>query len=113
MFKNFFEPMEHGSRIKDIFCTFFSFVIILSTLIIITISIFQVGVLLKDAEIEPWVKNVIFLVTEFMWVAISLLLLSSLWKNIYRSQLISGDGNVRQRLKHQVDLLKGKFRNDR
>lgn len=115
MLRNFFEPVEHESTVKDIFCLFFSFIIIFSTLMIIAVSIFQVGVLVKDVEIEPWVKNVMFLVVEFMWISISLLLLSSLWKNIYRSQLISGEGNVRQRLKHQVDLFRGKLRigNDR
>lgn len=109
LLKRFLEGKEDESRIKNIFCTFFSFFILISSLIIIIINIYQVGVLLKGVEIEPWVKSFIFLCVEFIWMCIALMLISFLWKNIYSGQLISGEGNIRQRLKHQIDLFKGVF----
>lgn len=95
---------------KGSFCFFLSFFILTSTIVVIAINIFQVGVLIADVELELWVKSFIFLSVELMWMLVCIMSLSLLWKNIYDKQLIPGEGTVKERLVKNFNLFKVSFR---
>ena len=76
--------------------------IIVATVTVLSINIFQLATLIKEAEpetvFEPWIKSAMFTFTEFVWVMICLISMSFVWRNLYYKQIIPGKGSVKDRL---------------
>lgn len=101
---------NQSANVKDLFCVVMSFFMCIATIVVIMLDILQVATLFSDTNIQPWVKEFSYLCVEFVWMIMCLVSISLLWKNVYDKQLIPGEGTVKERLKHQVELFKGWLR---
>ena len=93
---------------KHLFCMVVSAGIFISLILMMGISWMQIGLALEEVQTDEVTKNVMYLIVTFIWQAIGLALIFLLWKNIADRQIISGTGNVRERIKqHWLVLKKG------
>ena len=87
---------------KDLFCLGLTISVITSILIITTINIYQVAVIFENEDIDKYVLEIIFLCVEFIWQMIGIVILFVIWKYIPNTKLISGNGNLKTRLKNKL-----------
>jgi uncharacterized BrkB/YihY/UPF0761 family membrane protein len=98
--------------LKYSFCLTMTIVIIFCAMIVIIISIYQIGQIWEQYEIEknetvePYVSEATYFAVTFIWEVVGATLIFLFWKNVYFRQIIPGEGNIRTRLKNYIGLKK-------
>ena len=98
---------------KDLFCLSLTMCVITSILIITAINIYQVAVIFENEDINKYVLETIFLCVEFIWQMIGVVILFIIWKYIPNTKLISGDGNLKTRIKNKFKELKKNIKKEK
>jgi len=85
------------------FSFLFTFLIVASVFYMTAFDIIHIGNLWKEYEqthyLEPWIKSLSFLVIEFVWQIIGVVLISFVWCNFCWKQIIPGEGGIKNRIK--------------
>ena len=93
-------------QFKKLFCLFLTLCVMFSVIVITTINIYQVGVIFEYEDAERYVVETIFLCVMFIWQMVGVVILFIIWKYIPNTKLISGDGNLKTRIKNKLIELK-------
>ena len=80
---NFRRKENYAASMKSLFCLFMTFTIIFSTMMVITVNIYQLGLIWQEVEVEPWIKEASFVIVEFLFQIIGVALIFLCWRFIY------------------------------
>ena len=98
---------------KELFCLGLTCCIIFSVMVITTTNIYQVAVIFEYEDAERYVVETIFLCVMFIWQMIGVVILFIIWKYIPNTKLISGDGNLKTRIKNKFIELKENIKKEK
>jgi len=114
--KNVMNPLK---SIKGTICTAITFTICFTVVILSLISIYSVAIIWENYEIEegetvaPLVKEVCYFSVIFISQLIGVVLINFFWNNIYRKQIIPGEGTLKKRIKKIWGEIKKDVRSKR
>ena len=105
---NYKKEIDYIKHLKELFCMVLTFFVVFSIMLMIMLNVYQVSLIFSNLEIEQYVLSIIYIGVEFVWQMIGLALLVFIWKYIPNTKLISGNGNLRERINNKLLILKVK-----
>ena len=100
------------THFKVLFCLLLTFGVVMSTMMLTTINIYQVATIFFEMDIEQFVLETIYIFIIFLWQMIAITVLITIWKFPY-FRIIPGEGDLKTRIKTNWTNFKGEFKYDR
>jgi len=90
--------IDRWEILKWYFCIKLSVLLMVSCITFLSLTIFNVATIFKEAEIDDWVVSLIFVLMEIFLYTLTLAAISLVWKNVYDKKIIPGEGTVKERI---------------